>query len=175
MAYDGKLLARARTELEGIRAANRAEQQRRLTEVYGRLPEVQEIDTRLRAHMARLVRLTIGHRDDLQQQISQLFFQIVSAAGFLQHVDSADNLHGFFNAGSLQTPVCLLSVPGASVFRPEPCNDGFKFIKSVHLSFLQSFLSFFQALQGMVDLNTDSAYCHELKKQRACSENITSR
>ncbi len=72
MGYDGKLLARARTELDSVRAANRAEQQRRQAEVYARLPEVREIDTRLRAHMARLVRLTIGKGPDLQQQIAAL-------------------------------------------------------------------------------------------------------
>ncbi len=70
MAYDGKLLARARAELEHIRAENRAEQQRRQTAVYTRLPEVREIDARLRGHMARLVRLTIARGSDLQQQIA---------------------------------------------------------------------------------------------------------
>ena len=72
MAYDGKLLARARTELDNIRADNRAEQQRRQAAVYDRLPEVREIDARLRAHMARLVRLTIGRGSDLQQQIAAI-------------------------------------------------------------------------------------------------------
>ncbi len=70
MAYDGKLLAKARTELEQIRAENRAEQQRRRTAVYTQLPEVREIDARLRGHMARLVRLTIARGSDLQQQIA---------------------------------------------------------------------------------------------------------
>ena len=60
MAYDGKLLARARGELEKQKAANRAEQLRRQGEVYAALPEIGRIDQALRGHMARLVRLTIA-------------------------------------------------------------------------------------------------------------------
>jgi len=72
MAYDGKLLARARAELDKIRAANQAEQQRRRALVYARLPEVERIDNSLRSHMAELVRLVISHRDDLGGQINEL-------------------------------------------------------------------------------------------------------
>ena len=72
MAYDGKLLARARTALENQRAENLAEQQRRQARVYAELPEVREIDLRLRAHMAQLVRLTIGKGPDLKERIENL-------------------------------------------------------------------------------------------------------
>ena len=70
MSYDGKLLARARGELDHIRAANRGEMQRRYAEVTARVPEIREIDARLRAHMAQLVRLTIGKGPDMQAQIA---------------------------------------------------------------------------------------------------------
>ena len=41
MAYDGKLLARARAQLDLIRSDNQAEHQRRLSLVYARVPEIQ--------------------------------------------------------------------------------------------------------------------------------------
>ncbi len=72
MPYDGKLLARARGELDKQRAANQDEMQRRYNEVTARLPEIRNIDARLRGHMAQLVRLTIGKKPDMQEQITAL-------------------------------------------------------------------------------------------------------
>ena len=72
MAYDGKILARARDELDKIREGNRSEQQRRRFQVYARLPEVESIDLALRSHMAELVRLTISRRRDLGERIQEL-------------------------------------------------------------------------------------------------------
>lgn len=72
MAYDGKLLARARNQLDQLRAANQAEQQRRKGLVYARLPEVERIDSTLRSQMTELVRLTIGRRGDLAERIGAL-------------------------------------------------------------------------------------------------------
>lgn len=72
MRYDGKLLARARGELDSLRAKNRDEMQRRYAEVCARLPEIRDIDARLRAHMAQLVRLTIGKAPDMQEKIAAI-------------------------------------------------------------------------------------------------------
>ena len=72
MAYDGKLLARARTELENIRRQNQEEQQSRLLRVYGRLPRIREIDLKLRGHMAEIVRLTISKSPDIKEKIAAL-------------------------------------------------------------------------------------------------------
>ena len=72
MPYDGKILARAREQLERRRAANQAEQQRRLSAAYARVPEIQQIDMRMRAQMAELVRLTLTHRQDLAERIEEL-------------------------------------------------------------------------------------------------------
>jgi len=72
MPYDGKLLARAREKLEQRRADNQAEQQRRLAAVYARVPEIRQIDERMRAQMAELIRLTISKRPDLKEQIGRL-------------------------------------------------------------------------------------------------------
>ncbi len=72
MPYDGKLLARAREQLEARRAANQAEQQRRLAAAYARVPEIQRIDARMRAQMAELVRLTLSRRSDLTERIEEL-------------------------------------------------------------------------------------------------------
>ncbi len=72
MPYDGKLLARAREQLELRRAANQAEQQRRLSAAYARVPEIQHIDNQMRVQMTELVRLTLSHRGDLTERIEQL-------------------------------------------------------------------------------------------------------
>ena len=72
MTYDGKILARARTELDRIRAENKAEQQYRLETVYARIPEIQRIDAALRGHMAELVRLTISRPDDMAEQLHRI-------------------------------------------------------------------------------------------------------
>ena len=72
MSYDGKLLARARGELENIRTQNRAEMQRRYAEVTARVPEIRRIDEKLRAHMARLVRLTIAKGPDLKERLAEI-------------------------------------------------------------------------------------------------------
>ena len=64
MAYDGKLLARARERLERQRQDNREEQRRRLERAYARVPEIREIDAAMRAQMAQLISLTLSHRSD---------------------------------------------------------------------------------------------------------------
>ena len=46
--------------------------QRRYNEVCARLPEIRSIDAKLRGHMAKLVRLTIGKSPDVQAQIAAL-------------------------------------------------------------------------------------------------------
>ncbi len=71
-SYDGKLLARARSALDRIRAENRAEEQRRKTAVYAAVPEISEIDARLKAHMAQLVRLTIAKGPDLAARLQAI-------------------------------------------------------------------------------------------------------
>ncbi len=72
MAYDGKLLARARDELDKIRGANLAEQQRRRALAYTRLPELESLDAALRSQMTELVRLTVSRRPDLKERIEEL-------------------------------------------------------------------------------------------------------
>lgn len=72
MAYDGKLLARARERLEQQRQDNLDEQQRRLERVYARVPEIREIDAARRSHMAKLVSLTLSRRADTAEQIEAL-------------------------------------------------------------------------------------------------------
>lgn len=72
MAYDGKLLARARGQLEQLRAENQALQQRRISEVYYKVPEIQRIDERMRQQMTELVHLTISRPADMSEKISAL-------------------------------------------------------------------------------------------------------
>ncbi len=72
MPYDGKLLARARGELDKIRARNGDEMTRRYTEVCDRVPEIRDIDAQLRAHMAQIVRLTISKDPNLKGRIAAI-------------------------------------------------------------------------------------------------------
>ncbi|MCR5664072.1 MAG: ATP-binding protein [Oscillospiraceae bacterium] len=72
MPFDGKILARARTELERRRSGNLAERQRRLAEVYARSPEMERIDRELRSQMAELVRLTVSRAPDLAERLEAL-------------------------------------------------------------------------------------------------------
>ena len=72
MRYDGKLLAKARAELENIKQRNLSEQQRRRDEVYRRCPEIQRIDGEMRAQMAELVRLTIARDPALKSKTAAL-------------------------------------------------------------------------------------------------------
>lgn len=72
MAYDGKLLARARTELENIRAANSREHQRRLSRVYAAAPEIERLEALMRTQMTELVRLTVSRAPDLAEKLDAL-------------------------------------------------------------------------------------------------------
>ena len=72
MAYDGKLLAKARGELEKIREDNRSLLRRRTEQVYSTVPEIREIDRRLQGHMAQLARLTLSRSADIKERIAAL-------------------------------------------------------------------------------------------------------
>ena len=72
MALDGKLLARAREQLEHIHADNVAEHFLRQEKIYSRIPEVERIDTRLRTQMTELVGLTIRGGAELNDAIKRL-------------------------------------------------------------------------------------------------------
>ena len=72
MAYDGKLLARARAQLDIIRSDNQAEHQRRLSLVYARVPEIRRLDETMRRQMTELVRLTISRPADLKERLAAL-------------------------------------------------------------------------------------------------------
>lgn len=72
MAYDGKLLARARDVLERRREDNRAEQRRRTERVYAIAPEIREYDLQLRRQMAELVRLTVSKSPKLGEELDKL-------------------------------------------------------------------------------------------------------
>ena len=72
MAYDGKILAKARTRLEQRRADNQAEQALRRTRLLRAVPEIGELEQRMRQHMTELVRLTIARAPDMKERLSAL-------------------------------------------------------------------------------------------------------
>ena len=72
MNYDGKLLARARDELDRIREDHAAERARRTAEAYAARPELRACDEELRAHMAALLRLTLSDGSDGAEKIARL-------------------------------------------------------------------------------------------------------
>ena len=72
MAYDGKLLARARLRLQDIKSENQDEQYRRQAEVYARVPEIQRLDSETREQMTELVRITISRPADMKEKLAAL-------------------------------------------------------------------------------------------------------
>lgn len=72
MAYDGKLLAKARGELERIREENQIKLQRRQERIYNTIPEIRRIDSALQSHMVRLMRLTLSGTPDIKERISEI-------------------------------------------------------------------------------------------------------
>lgn len=72
MAYDGKLLARARLRLQDIKSENQDEQYRRQAEVYARVPEIQRLDSEMREQMTELVRITISRPADMKEKLAAL-------------------------------------------------------------------------------------------------------
>ena len=72
MAYDGKLLARAREKLEERRADNQAEHQRRISLIYSKIPQIQRLDDSMRQQMTELVRLTLSKAPDVKERIAAI-------------------------------------------------------------------------------------------------------
>ena len=72
MPYNPRILAKARAGLSEIREANAAEHQRRLEEVYRRIPEVEKIDTKLRIQMIELAKLAFARTADRDEKIASL-------------------------------------------------------------------------------------------------------
>lgn len=117
MGYDGKLLARARDELEDIRSNNRTQMQLRKDRVYGTVPRIAVIDRRMREQMTQLVRLTIGGRENLKENIKKLEeenldlqvekAELLTAFGFpqdyLNEIYSCEKCH---DTGIYQDRVC---------------------------------------------------------------------
>lgn len=94
MALDGKLLAEAREDLEQIREKNRTELSRRRDEVFGKLPELRQIDRRLRMMMSEVIAATL--KGDAEQiaalEQESLDLQTRSAECLVEHGYPADYL-----------------------------------------------------------------------------------
>ena len=71
MKYDGKLLARARDELDRIKDQNAAELARRTAEAYAARPELRAIDAALRGQMTELVRLTLSGESEKIEKLQE--------------------------------------------------------------------------------------------------------
>ena len=117
MTYDGKLLARARAELEKRREENRSEQRRRLDAVYARVPELPAVDAQLRAQMAELVRLTIAKGAGLREKLDALRkenlalqakrAELLRGAGFAEdYLDEIVSCPKCRDSGSYEGGVC---------------------------------------------------------------------
>ena len=72
MPYNGKILARANARLAQVREDNKAEHERRLSQVYARVPEVESLDTSLRLQMVELAKLAFSRSADAPAQIEAL-------------------------------------------------------------------------------------------------------
>ena len=72
MPYNARLLARARARLSDIREENAAERQKRIRNVYAKVPEIEAIDDKLRSQMIELARLTVTRRESSDEKIAAL-------------------------------------------------------------------------------------------------------
>jgi len=72
MSYDGKLLARARDELDRIKERNAAERERRTAEAFRLRPELQLCEDKMRRQMTELVRLMLSGGEDAETKIAAL-------------------------------------------------------------------------------------------------------
>ena len=71
MAYDGKILARARERYESDRYQHEAEFRRRREEIYRRAPRLAEIDGALRGTMRRVIAAALRHGTDPTAAVEQ--------------------------------------------------------------------------------------------------------
>ena len=95
MALDGKLLAKAREELDNRHADNVAEHFLRQEKIYSRIPEVERIDTRLRTQMTELVGLTIRGGTELNDESMEL--QAKKAELLVEHGYAMDYLDDIYS------------------------------------------------------------------------------
>lgn len=72
MAYNAKILSKARENIARRHEENLAEQTRRIGRVYARLPRVKEIDSELRSQMAELCALAVSRDAGAQEKIAAL-------------------------------------------------------------------------------------------------------
>lgn len=117
MAFDGKLLAKARLALEKRREENRAEQRRRIERVYAAAPEIREYDLQLRRQMAELVRLTVSKTAGLNEKLDELKSQNLElqrrrAEALVEHGYTVEYLDDIYScpkchdSGTYQGGVC---------------------------------------------------------------------
>lgn len=72
MALDGKVLARARDDLDEIKHNNETELNRRRAEVYARLPEVKATELRLRSLMVKVIGTAIKKGEDAGKAVEEI-------------------------------------------------------------------------------------------------------
>lgn len=72
MPYNGKILGRANARLADIRERNKAEHERRVSEVYRRIPEIESIDENLKSQMVTLMRLSVSRSENAAEEIARL-------------------------------------------------------------------------------------------------------
>ena len=72
MTYSKEVLTRARDRLESQKAAHESRQLAREQEIYAKLPRVREIDTQLRASMAKAVQAAFLKGNDAQEALDKL-------------------------------------------------------------------------------------------------------
>ena len=127
MSYDGKLLARARDELDRIRQENAAERVRRTAEAYEKKPELRRCDEAMRAQMTELVRLTLSGETEkietlreknlaLQRRRGELLRQLGHGEDWLDEIVSCGKCRdsGVYQGGVCE---CLKRLYNAEVTR----------------------------------------------------------
>lgn len=100
---EGRLLARARAKQETLRAANRAEEDRRRREIAAKIPEVGRIDTALRGNLSEMVRVAMRQSTRTAQELEaeSLALQEKRSALLVQHGYPKDYLDPIYACPAL--------------------------------------------------------------------------
>jgi DNA replication protein DnaC len=72
MSLDGKLLGKAREELDGRRRRREAELKRRTAQVYAKSPRVRELDIQIRTCAAQAIAAAVSGLDDAQSEVERI-------------------------------------------------------------------------------------------------------
>lgn len=178
MAYNRKIMARARGRLADIRDANKEEHNRRLEEVYQRVPEIKEIDLQLAVQMAQLAKLVIcgspapetveklkSDNMDLQMRRAELLTAKGYKSGWLDEIYTCKKCN---DSGSFEGGICSCL---ERIYNEELTGELSSLLKTGNESFDTFNLSLYPA-ENREHMDTVKELCREFTEYFPNVENL---